>query len=80
MATDAQVDDAVFAFLATTNGHWRKVAMVFARVTEALGAEFPEGEAGHELFDRRMEALVSSGRLIAQGDITLWRHSEVRLP
>ena len=80
MATDAQVDDAVIAFLATTNGHWRKVAMVFASVTEALGAEFPEDQAGYELFDRRIEVLVSSGRLVAQGDIKLWRHSEVRLP
>ena len=71
MATDTQVDDAVVAFLATTNGHWRKVAMVYARVTDALGAEFPEGEAGHELFDRRIEALVGRGRLVAQGNITL---------
>lgn len=80
MPTDAQIDDAVITFLATTNGRWRKVAMVYARVTDALGAEFPEGETGHELFDRRIGALVSSGRLVAQGDITLWRHSEVRLP
>jgi hypothetical protein len=79
MATDTQIDDAVIAFLATTNGHWRKVAMVFARVTEALGAELPEGQDGHELFDRRIEALVSGGRLVAQGDIKLWRHSEVKL-
>ena len=80
MVTDAQVDDAVITFLATTNGHWRKVATVFTRVTEALGSEFPEDQAGHELFDTRIEALVGSGRLIAQGDIKLWRHSEVRLP
>ncbi|MDB6124382.1 MAG: hypothetical protein JWQ71_3375 [Pedosphaera sp.] len=80
MVTNAQVDDAVIAFLATTNGRWRKVAMVFVRVTEVLGAEFPEGQVGHELFDRRIEALVSDRRLVAQGDITLWRHSEVRLP
>jgi len=80
MATDAQVDDAVIAYLSTTNGRWRKVAMVFAKVTDSLGVEFPEGQAGHELFDRRIEALVSDGRLVAQGDITLWRHSEVRLP
>jgi hypothetical protein len=51
MATDSQVDDAVIAYLTTTNGRWRKVAMVFARVTAALGAEFPEGRAGHILFD-----------------------------
>jgi hypothetical protein len=79
MATDAQIDDAVIAFLSTTNGRWRKVAMVYVRVTEVLGAEFPEGEAGHLLFGRRIEALVGSGRLVAQGDMTLWRHSEVRL-
>jgi hypothetical protein len=54
--------------------------MVFAGVTEALGPRFPEGHAGHILFERRIEALVSDGRLVAEGDITLWRHSEVRLP
>ena len=80
MATDAQIDEAVIAFLATTNGRWRKVAMVFARVTDFLGAEFPEGQAGDDLFDRRMEALVRDGRLDARGDIAQWRHSEVRLP
>ena len=80
MVTDLQIDDAVVAYLTTTNGRWRKVAMVFGRVTEALGAEFPDGEAGHDLFDRRIEALVRDGRLVAQGDITRWRHSEVRLP
>ena len=77
---DTQVDDAVIAYLSTANGHWRKVAMVFGRVREALGAEFPDGEAGHELFDRRMAALVRAGSLVAQGDITRWRSSEVRLP
>jgi len=51
MATDEQVDDAVLAYLATTNGRWRKVAMVYARVAEALSEEFPTGQAAHELFD-----------------------------
>jgi hypothetical protein len=32
------------------------------------------------LIARRIEALVRDGRLVAQGDITNWRHSEVRLP
>ena len=80
MATDTQVDDAGIAYLAITNGRWRKVAMVFARVAEALGAEFPEGQPGHELFDRSIEVLMRDRRLVAQGDITLSRHSEVRLP
>ena len=80
MTTDAQVIDAVLAYMATVNGYWRKVAMVYAKVTEALGAEFPEGDVGHELFDRCIEALVHDGRLVAKGDIKRWRFSEVRLP
>ncbi|HTH49648.1 MAG TPA: hypothetical protein VMB21_19195 [Candidatus Limnocylindria bacterium] len=77
---EPRIDQAVLAYLSTANGRWRKVAMVFGRVSEALGAEFPEGEAGHELFDRHLAALVGAGRLQAQGDITRWRFSEVRLP
>lgn len=80
MTNDTQVNDAVLAYMATVNGYWRKVAMVYAKVTEALGVEFPEGEAGHELFDRCIEALVNDGRLVAKGDIKQWRFSEVRLP
>jgi hypothetical protein len=55
--SDAPVDDAILAYLATTERHWRKVATVFGRVTEALGKKFPGEQAGHELFDRRIEAL-----------------------
>ncbi len=80
MTTDAQVKDAALEYMATVNGYWRKVAMVYAKVTEALGSEFPEGEARHELFDRCIEALVHDGRLVAKGDIKQWRFSEVRLP
>jgi hypothetical protein len=61
----------VIAYLATTNRRWRKVAMVFVRVAEALGVEFPEGQTGHEMFGRRIETLVRDGRLAAQGGITL---------
>jgi hypothetical protein len=80
MATDAQVDDSTMAFLRRTKGRWQKVAMVYGTVMEALGAEFPRGEVGHELFDRRMRALVSSGQLIAKSDIAHWRFSEVKRP
>jgi hypothetical protein len=79
MASDKQVEDAVVAYLATTDGHWRKVAMVFAMVTEALGEEFPNEETCSELFNRCIETLINDGRLTSQGDVKLWRHSEVRL-
>jgi hypothetical protein len=36
--------------------------------------------AGHDLIAQRIVALVEDGRLIAQGDISRWRQSEVRLP
>lgn len=74
------MDEAVIAYLSTATGNWRKVAMVFGRVRETLGAEFPDGEVGHDWFDRRMAALVGTGNLLAKGDITRWRYSEVRLP
>ena len=79
MATNSEIEDAVVAYLETTNGHWRKVAMVFVRVEEALGEDSLHGQFGHDLFDSAIDALVSSGRLIAKGDITQWRFSEVKL-
>ena len=80
MATDTQIDDAVIGYLVTAEGHWRKVAMVVWQAADALGGELPDGDAGYELVAKRIEALVASGRLLAQGDLSRWRHSEVRLP
>ena len=54
--------------------------MIIVKATDRLGSDLPEGDDGHHLVAQRIGALVSAGRLIAQGDITLWRHSEVRLP
>ncbi len=75
--TSSQIDDAV---LAVAQPSWRKVAMIIVKATDRLGSDLPEGDDGHHLVAQRIGALVSAGRLIAQGDITLWRHSEVRLP
>jgi hypothetical protein len=43
-----------------------------------LGNNLPEGETGLDLIAKRIEVLVQDGRLLAQGDIKKWRHSEVR--
>jgi len=75
--TSSQIDDAV---LRVAQPSWRKVAMIIVKTVDRLGSELPEGDGGHHLVAQRIEALVSAGRLIAQGDISLWRHSEVRLP
>ena len=79
MVTGAQIDHAVIAYLTTAHGHWRKVAMVVGQAANALSSELPDGDAGYELVAKRIEALVADGRLVAQGDISRWRHSEIRL-
>ena len=75
--TPSQIDDAV---LAVADEHWHKVAMIIIRAAEKLGSELTEGDAGYELVAQRIAALVEDGRLVSQGDLSRWRHSEVRLP
>jgi hypothetical protein len=52
--------------------------MVISRVADGLGDELPKGDGRYDLIARRIEALVSDGRLVAQGNIKNWRFSEVR--
>jgi len=65
--------------LSTLGRNWTKVAMVIARVVEAIGRDLPSGDEGCEIISRRLDALVHDGRLAAQGDTKNWRFSEVRL-
>jgi hypothetical protein len=78
--SNCAIDEAILSLLSADNGHWRKVAMVVYRVAYAMGNDLPEGDAGYQLVARRIEALVSEGRLAAQGDTKNWRFSEVRRP
>jgi len=72
----SQIDSVI---LSTVGEHWTKVAMVIARVENAMGHDLPPGDEGYEVISRRIEALVYDGRLVAQGDTKNWRFSEVRL-
>ncbi len=78
--SDHAIDGAILSLLSAVTGRWRKVAMVISRVADAMGNDLPEGDDGYRLVARRIEALVSEGRLVAQGDIKNWRFSEVRRP
>jgi hypothetical protein len=78
--SDHAIDGAILSLLSAVNGRWKKVAMVISRVADAIGNDLPEGDDGYQLVARRIEALVSEGRLIAQGNIKNWRFSEVRRP
>jgi hypothetical protein len=65
--------------LSAVGERWTKVAMVIARVVEALSHSLPPVDEGYETVSRRIDALVQDGRLLAQGDTKNWRFSEVRL-
>ena len=71
----SEIDSAI---LQAVGERWTKIAMVIARVVDAVRQDLPEHE-GYEIISRRIEALVHDGRLLAQGDTKNWRFSEVRL-
>jgi hypothetical protein len=75
--TSTEIDNAILAIAQTS---WRKVAMIIVKVAKSLGPDLPEGDVGDDMVAERIEALVRAGRLVSQGDISRWRHSEVRLP
>ncbi len=71
----ARIDEAI---VAATGDRWTKVAMVIARTIRAVYGEWPSGNERYDEISRRVEALVTDGRLAARGNIKNWRHSEVR--
>jgi hypothetical protein len=76
--SDHAIDEVILTLFPAGNGHWKKVALVMSKVAGAIGKDIPEGDDGYQLVARRVETLVSEGRLVAQGDIKNWRFSEVR--
>jgi hypothetical protein len=78
MTSDSQIDEAIMAVLAARDGRWVKVAWVAVSAPNSLGSDFPSGEAGYQMVADRITVLVDEGRLLAKGDITQWRFSEVK--
>jgi hypothetical protein len=68
--------DAVILSVATYN--WLKVAMIIAKTSQIL--EAAEASPSYQRIAERVVALVERGHLEGAGDLSLWRHSEVRLP
>jgi Protein of unknown function len=71
----ANVDGLILTFAKV---QWRKVAMIISKVLDEcgrLGITIDE----HGVAER-VCALVDDGQLEAQGNLSQWRHSEVRLP
>ena len=73
--TPSEIDDAI---MASAGRRFLKVAMVVVRAADNLG--LPDTTDSSEIVANRLYRLVAHGRLLAAGDVTQWRHSEVRLP
>jgi len=63
--------------LGRATARWQKAAMVIGKVmTDVSEADWP----GDIYLAKRLQALVISGKLESQGDLSRIGHSEVRLP
>jgi hypothetical protein len=66
------------AILRTARHDWQKLAMLVAKVQREWRQDNAEPE--YELIAERVTSLVEEGRLESTGNLSDWRHSEVRLP
>jgi hypothetical protein len=69
------IDDII---LSLSQPEWKKVAMIIAKAVDEC--ERRAITATHNEIASRIQMLVSARRLEAQGDLSNWRHSEIRLP
>jgi hypothetical protein len=76
MTPNSEIDSAI---LSVCEPSWKKFAMILARAHDKLSG-LPEGHEGYRLIAKRIQRLVQDGQLVAQGDISRPRYSEVRLP
>jgi hypothetical protein len=68
------LDDVIFLVLSRT---WQKTAMIIARTHERCVAQGIQ--IGFETIGARIVALSESERIEGAGNLSKWRHSEVRL-
>ena len=77
--TDAARDDELIKLvLSASKTDWLKVAMNIGRVNREC--ESRDLAASYEEIASCIKSLSEAGRLESVGDISNWRHSEVRLP
>jgi hypothetical protein len=64
--------------LSTANSNWQKVARIMEKIGDRL--EDIQQPVEYERIAERIQVLVDAGHLESRGDVSRWRHSEVRLP
>ena len=67
--------DEMLLALATTR--WQKAARVIGQIMTAVSEDDWPGDA---FLSKRVQALVTAGKLESQGDLSRIRYSEIRLP
>jgi Protein of unknown function len=72
--SEADLDALIFA---ETDKRWLKVARMVGNVFQTLEARCIR--LPMDIIAARIAKLVETGRLEKQGNLTMWRHSEVRL-
>ena len=72
------VDELDATILSHARERWLKVAMVAARTMQERGLGPSDEQL--DIVVARVRALVARGRLVAQGNLSRPRFSEVRLP
>ncbi|KLD72564.1 DUF3658 domain-containing protein [Xanthomonas pisi] len=71
---------AIDAFITgAVDARWQKVAMLIAKALTDERLNLADVEDAADQVAQRIAGLVRSGRLEAAGDMTDWRHGEVRL-
>lgn len=75
MSADEELDALILSLAKT---RWQKVAMIVGKAYEQPQVGDVDDPAGKVA--ERIEHLVKAGRLESQGDLSRWRHSEIRLP
>lgn len=72
-----EIDDEILSYVNTA---WKKVAFVVAKIANESSVSFSGEEDDYTVVAQHIELLVSEGRLLAQGNLKDWRHSEVCKP
>jgi hypothetical protein len=74
-ASAQQIDELI---LRLASPRWQKTAMIAGKALDEFAAK--QVDASEHAIAERVRAMVEAGRLAAQGDISCWRRSELRLP
>jgi hypothetical protein len=74
-SSSAHLDQLI---LSVAKSKWQKVAMVIIKAHKI--AERTDFKTSDGALASRISAMCTDGRLELQGNLSRWRHSEVRLP